>query len=319
MAANYNPMAALEEAARKKPRGTAASRTGQQATATAATPPATSSSFSGAYGGASGNYNPGGYDGAAAAQTAQTNARAGVGVQAPNFGGSLGTRYSNNMITDASGYSAALPGSSGGYGSTSGFGAGTPATSQPATDGSAAGDDISAMWADMMAQHDAGLEGKLQGTFADEANAGRRMNEMNALGGGGMGGAFAGGLGQVVLGGDQQRINVRNEHNKQGLEMKMARLEQLIKQAEAGKDRDLERELRAEADKTALEIAAMGAEQGAPPTAAGGGGGLPGGNISWALNPLAGQGSAGFERVTGEDIDSPSTKNLTNPSKWTFS
>lgn len=125
--------------------------------------------------------------------------------------------------------------------------------------------DASSMWASMMADHEAGLEGKLQGTYADEALSGRRMAEMNALGGGGVGGAFAGGAGQVALGGMQQRLKTRNDHTKQGLEMKMARLTQLIKQAEAGKDRNLQRELQAEMDKTQMAIAGMHAGSDLPP------------------------------------------------------
>jgi hypothetical protein len=121
------------------------------------------------------------------------------------------------------------------------------------------------LWSQMMADHEAGLQGQLQGTYADEANAGRRMAEMNAMGGGRMGGAFAGGMAQTAIGGEQARLKARNDHLKQGLEMKMARLQQLIKQAEANRDRNLQRELQAEADKTQMAIAGQYAGSDLPP------------------------------------------------------
>ncbi len=114
------------------------------------------------------------------------------------------------------------------------------------------------LWGEIQGQHEAGLSGILEGTYADEANASRRANEMNALSGGGMGGAFAGGQAQVALGGMQQRQQARNEHLKQGLQMKMTVLQRYLDQAENEKDRDLQEWLQTEADKTAMELAQMG-------------------------------------------------------------
>jgi hypothetical protein len=117
-------------------------------------------------------------------------------------------------------------------------------------------------WADIQKQHDAGLQGQLDSTYADESLAGRRMAEMNALGGGGSGGgAFAGGAAQVALGGMQQRLDVRNQHNKQGLEMKMAVLGRYMEQAERDKDRNLQAWLQDQSDQTALAIAGMSYDQ----------------------------------------------------------
>ncbi len=115
-------------------------------------------------------------------------------------------------------------------------------------------------WSGIQDQHNAGLGGMLEGTYADEANAARRSSEMNAAMGGGVGGAFAGGQAQVALGGMQQRLGARNEHLKQGLEMKMSVLQRYLQQAEQEKDRDLQRWLQTEADKTAMELAEMGYE-----------------------------------------------------------
>lgn len=124
-------------------------------------------------------------------------------------------------------------------------------------------------WADIQKQHDAGLQGQLDSTYADESLAGRRMAEMNALGGGGSGGgAFAGGAAQVALGGMQQRLDVRNQHNKQGLEMKMAVLGRYMEQAERDKDRNLQAWLQDQSDKTALQIAGMSYDQANADTAA---------------------------------------------------
>ena len=51
-----------------------------------------------------------------------------------------------------------------------------------------------------------------------------------------------------------QRQDVLNKHTQQGLQMKLAYLETLIKRAEASKDRRLQEQLQAEADKTLLLI-----------------------------------------------------------------
>lgn len=117
------------------------------------------------------------------------------------------------------------------------------------------------MWGETQAQYEGALGDMLEGTYADEAAAGRRNAEMNALAGGGMGGAFAGGQAQVALGGMQQRLKARQDWAKRGLELKMTYLQHMLRQAEAEKDRDLQQWLQAEADKTALEIAGMQATQ----------------------------------------------------------
>lgn len=192
--------------------------------------------------------------------------------------------------------------------------------------------DANSMWSGMMADHDAGLEGKLQGTYADEALNQRRMSEMNALEGGGVGGAFAGGTAQVALGGQQNRLKARNDHLKQGLEMKMARLQQLIKQAEANKDRNLMRELQAEADKTQMAIAGMHAGQNLPP-GSGGSGGASKKNSDGSTTTTKADGSKRITDKDGEWIETDSsgrvtdtsyepsgrTKNIGNMKKWRIS
>lgn len=117
------------------------------------------------------------------------------------------------------------------------------------------------MWNQTQAQHEAGLQGMLEGTYADEAAAGRRNAEMNALSGGGMGGAFAGGQAQTAIGGMQARLKARNDHMKQGLQMKMTYLQHMLQQAEREKDRDLQEWLQTEADKTLIEIQGMQSSQ----------------------------------------------------------
>lgn len=135
------------------------------------------------------------------------------------------------------------------------------------------------MWQGIQDDQAKGLEGMLQGTYADEARQGRTFNEMNAnMGGNAAGGAFAGGQAQVALGGMQQRLGARNQWGKQQLDMKMAYLGNMMKQAEASKDRELQAYLQGEADKTSLLLAEMqyGGEPNAEEGAGGGGGGSPG-------------------------------------------
>jgi len=122
--------------------------------------------------------------------------------------------------------------------------------------------DISSLWADILKDHDAGRQGLFNQANADEAGAARRNAEVNAISGGGVGGAFAGGNAQVAIGGMQARQKALQDFNKQGVELKMARLEQLIKQAEAKGDRDLSRELQAEADKTAMTLKGLDVQGG---------------------------------------------------------
>lgn len=112
-------------------------------------------------------------------------------------------------------------------------------------------------WADIMSQYGQGKKDIYNQSYADEATNARRNAEMNAQSGGGLGGSFAGGQAQVQLGGMQQRQQALQNYNKQGLELKMAHLDQLIKQAEASNDRNLSRELQAEADKTAMALKQM--------------------------------------------------------------
>lgn len=115
------------------------------------------------------------------------------------------------------------------------------------------------MWEGIEKSSRQGLNDKLSGTYADEALNQRRMSEMNAaMGGSAGGGAFAGGSAQVALGGMQQRTNVRNEHHKQNLQLKMTYLQRMMEQAENEKDRDLQAWLQTESDKTATAIAGMG-------------------------------------------------------------
>lgn len=131
-------------------------------------------------------------------------------------------------------------------------------TNNTTPDNSAALDkQASDQWADTLAQYQKQGEGINTQSYADEANNARRNAEMNAQSGGGMGGSFAGGQAQVQLGGMQQRQQAQQAYQKQGLEMKMAHLDQLIKRAEASNDRNLQRELQAEADKTALTLKTM--------------------------------------------------------------
>lgn len=109
------------------------------------------------------------------------------------------------------------------------------------------------MWADVLSDYDASLEGKIGQTYADEARAGRRSDvESSMLGQGVSGGGYQAGQAQVALGGMSQRQDVMNEHYKQGLMMKLTYLESLIKRAEAAKDRAHADRLRAEEDKTLL-------------------------------------------------------------------
>lgn len=122
--------------------------------------------------------------------------------------------------------------------------------------------DFQAQWGQMQQDWDAGLQGELEGTMADEARAGRMNSEMNAASGGGMGGAFAGGQAQVALGGMQQRLQARNQHLKQGMEMKMTVLQNYIKQAMQDKDIALQKWLQTEADNTAMALAQANAEAG---------------------------------------------------------
>lgn len=111
------------------------------------------------------------------------------------------------------------------------------------------------MWAQAQKDYDASLEGEMSQTYADEARAGRLADAQSAmLGQGVSGGGYQAGQAQVALGGMQQRQNTLSQHYKQGLTMKMAYLDTLIKRAEASKDRALQEKLQAEADKTMLAM-----------------------------------------------------------------
>jgi hypothetical protein len=138
---------------------------------------------------------------------------------------------------------------------------GSGAQPAPQPQGNGLQDQASQMWADMLTQSDQGLNDTIKGTYADEALNQRRNAEMNAAAGGGVGGAFIGGMAQAQIGGEQARVNARSQHTKDQLNMKMAYLDKLIRQAEASNDRDLQRELQAEADNTQIQLASMGMQQ----------------------------------------------------------
>lgn len=114
--------------------------------------------------------------------------------------------------------------------------------------------DANKTWADMLSSSNQMQNDALRSTYADEAQNERRAAEANAMGGGAIGGGFAAGQAQAQLGGTQQRLDVRQKFAGQQLNMKAAYLQTLIKQAEASKDRNLQRELQAELDKTNLQI-----------------------------------------------------------------
>ena len=114
-------------------------------------------------------------------------------------------------------------------------------------------------WAGLMSGYDDSLGSKINMTYADEARAGRAADVQSVmLGQGVSGGGYQAGQAQVALGGMAQRQDVANKHYQQGLNMKMAYLETLIKRAEATKDRALQERLQAEADKTLLLINSQG-------------------------------------------------------------
>src|SRR3990167_281785 len=129
------------------------------------------------------------------------------------------------------------------------------------------------LWSGMLAEHDANLGGKMQQTYADQSLAGRRAAEMNAGRGNSVGGSFGQGQAQVAIGGMQARQDTLTKHTNQGLTMKAAYLDKLIKQAEAKNDREREAYLQAEQDKTQLAIANAGLDETQYPDPNEGGGG----------------------------------------------
>lgn len=113
---------------------------------------------------------------------------------------------------------------------------------------------------DALKEYDDTKEGLYKQTYADEALAGRRMSEMNALSGGGMGGAFAGGAAQVALGGEQARLKAGQDFAKNRLELKMAYLDRMMKQAQYEGNIDLQKWVATEQDKTSLAVSQMQAD-----------------------------------------------------------
>ena len=119
-----------------------------------------------------------------------------------------------------------------------------------------------ALWKQNLKDFEGGLQGQLDQTYADEARAGRIADsQAGELGRSLSGGGYAAGQAQVQLGGMAQRQDTRNKHVQQGLQMKMAYLDTLIKRAEASKDRNLQEKLQAEADKTMLAINGAGIDK----------------------------------------------------------
>lgn len=104
--------------------------------------------------------------------------------------------------------------------------------------------DIWSGFNDVLKQHEAGLAGELEQADMQGAINARRMAEMGLgqIGGGG----FQAGLAQQGLASQQMKMQAVNQHNKQGIELKMTWLDNALKTAEAQKDRDLEQYLKEE-------------------------------------------------------------------------
>lgn len=92
---------------------------------------------------------------------------------------------------------------------------------------------------------------------AQESAAGRRAAEMNAALGRGMGGGFAGGMAQASLTGQRERLSLEQEHQTRGLELQMTHLQDLLKQAEAAKDRDLQLDLQDKISTLMMQLEAV--------------------------------------------------------------
>lgn len=135
-------------------------------------------------------------------------------------------------------------------------------TAGPDTGEGATGQSVQGMWENIWADYQNSLGNIYAPADAAQSAAARRAAEQNALMGGGLGGGFQAGQAQANLTGQQMRMDIAREHEKQGLQMKLGWLDQLIARAEKSGDRDLQRELQAMADETRLKIAS--AEFNAP-------------------------------------------------------
>lgn len=112
-------------------------------------------------------------------------------------------------------------------------------------------------WSQLWEQYNQAGEAAQQQTFMDEARAGRGMSAVNAMTGGSLGGAFAGGAGSVAVGGMQARLQAQQQHAQQGLELRMAYLDRLYADAEREDNQELTQWIENERNKTALDVAAL--------------------------------------------------------------
>lgn len=152
-------------------------------------------------------------------------------------------------------------------------------------------DPLKAQYADILAQHEAGLQGELNAADYAAAQHARRAGEMGAIGGGQFGGGgFQAGLAQQGLYGQQMRSEAAREHAKRGIELRLGWLQSQIDRAEAEENRDLQKTLQEMMGQTQLELAALEAQANAPLSGAGGSssGGESGGGVSGGKGAVAG-------------------------------
>lgn len=111
------------------------------------------------------------------------------------------------------------------------------------------------MWEDIMAQYDA--SGKRIDSVANayESNASRRASELAR--GSATGGGFAAGMAQASMSGLANRQKLGMEHDKRGLDLRMTQLNNMLKVAEAAKDRQQAKDIQNMIDKTQMDMTAI--------------------------------------------------------------
>lgn len=193
---------------------------------------------------------------------------------APGFNPATGATNLANMLAakTATPTPAAIPATT----------APTPATPMSAG-GTTADDMVAAQWSAIEQSLGGMLPEQLRDVDRQTALNARRANEMNALMGGNVSGAWGSGQAQAQLGGMAMRQNAIVENQKTQMNMRMSYLQTLADRAaqqerlasseeEALKARNLQRELQSMIDSTSIMIAQLnagavpGAETGSPAT-----------------------------------------------------
>jgi hypothetical protein len=99
------------------------------------------------------------------------------------------------------------------------------------------GDEMEALYKDILSQHRNAWGGIESGIAANTALNQRRMANMNAGMGRSVAGGFGGMMAQAILGGQQNLANARLQHDKEGRQLQMDWLDKQLHRQEREEDR----------------------------------------------------------------------------------